>query len=88
VTLYREYSDGEAAGLDECLRDLHAAVAAGRQLKILESEIAASRVTLIRALTGRFGWSQRDVAAELGVSQAAVSKTLRRKKKEKGEKDE
>ena len=75
---YRE--DAEAAGLGECLRDLHANEAAGREVKRLESEIAAKRIRLIRMLTERFGWSQRDVAAELYVSQAMVSKLLRKKR--------
>ena len=73
--------DAEAARLSECLRDLHANEAAGRELKRLESEIAAKRIGLIRVLTERFGWSQRDVAAEIFVSQAMVSKLLRKKQR-------
>jgi predicted XRE-type DNA-binding protein len=39
--------------------------------------LAAARRNLARELIETYGWSQRDVAAELDISQAAVSKLLK-----------
>jgi len=86
--LSREYSEAEAERLRECLRALHMNEAMGRQLKHLESEIAARRITLIRTLTALFGWTQRDVADELHVTEQMVSKLLRKKKKKQEEEEE
>jgi DNA-directed RNA polymerase specialized sigma subunit len=39
--------------------------------------LSAIRSVLIGELVHRFGWSQHDVAAELGISQARVHKILK-----------
>ncbi len=64
----------------ECIERLHAVEKERLALNRSASLLAAERVRVILALIKRFGWSQRDVAAELGVSQAAVCKTLRRRR--------
>lgn len=75
-----DYSVDDAAEA-ECVRALHAAGSAGREVKLLEARIAATRIMLILTLTGRFGWSNRGVAAELDITEQMVSKLLRRNRK-------
>src|SRR5580765_3378882 len=82
-----ESYDADEAAEAECVRALHATGAAGRAVKLLETRIAATRGGLIVTLTGRFGWTSRGVAAELGVSEQMISKILR-KEKERNEEEQ
>jgi len=75
--------DADEAAEAECVRALHATGTAGRAVKLLETRIAATRGGLILTLTGRFGWTSRGVAAELGISEQMISKILRKEKERK-----
>lgn len=64
----------------DCVRRLHNVGSDITAAKQYEMGLAAKRRGLIRELTVRFGWSQGQVAAELGVTSQRICKLLRTKK--------
>lgn len=71
----------EDAAEAECVRRLHGVSRDIRAVEDYKRNLAAKRRELIRTLLDRFGWTQRGVARELGVSQAMVWKILGGKKR-------
>lgn len=63
---------------EECVRQLRGIGAEMDALAAYEARIAVTRRGLMRRLIGRHGWSQHEVARMLGISQAAVSKVLKK----------
>ena len=57
---------------------LHAVNGALRTVKKMEVSLAGERLALFRALR-RGGWSQAEIATEMGISQSRVCKLLQRK---------
>lgn len=72
---------GTEAEEADCVRRLHSVTKDMAALADYMRNLAAARRDVIRTLVSQFGWTQRGVAAELGITEQAVCKVLRKKVK-------
>lgn len=72
----------------DCLRRLRGVSANMVAVTDYKRNLALSRRDLIRELLDLYGWSQHGVADLLDISQAAVSKILKKQDRDDGEEDD